>query len=168
MEKENKRKMTQAELKRKLQVGTPLKMVYTSWGNDNKLNVIRYVVKIQGNGVYLNEDKEATKGSFLEFGKASLFEETEKGFKLFKPGFRDLNKEEKEILKNQPIDEEQEKIDIMTDGSQMFYRRQAYFKKCGFEYLGSCSKSIKGLYFTNGRIRDESIKGNLSIEYKLI
>ena len=82
--------MTQTELKRKLQIGIPLKMVYTSWGNTNKLNVVRYVVKLQGNGVYLNEDKESKKGSFLEFGKASLFEETLKGFKLFKAGLRDL------------------------------------------------------------------------------
>ena len=157
--------MTKAEIRKKLQKGTSLKMIFNSMGHTNKLNIVRFVVNTQGNGVYLNEDKDAAKGSFLEFPKSSLIESTDKGFKTFKPGFRDLNEEELKILENQPKDEEQQKIDIMTDGSQMFYRRKRYFKECGFEYLGSCSKTIKGLYFMNGRIRDDKIKGDLDLEY---
>ena len=161
--------MTKAEIQRKLQKGTGLKMTFNSLsGHSNKLNVVRYVIKTQTNGVYLNEDKNAVKGSFLEFPKSSLIEVTNKGFKTFEAGFRDLNEEEKRILENQPKDEKQDEIDLMTDGSQMFYRRKAYFKECDFEYLFSCSKTIKGLYFMNGRIRDDKIKGDLSLEYEFI
>ena len=40
--------------------------------------------------------------------------------------------------------------------------------ECGFEYLGSCSKAIKGLYFMNGKIRDDKIKGDLDLEYEFV
>lgn len=160
--------MTIAELKRKLQVGTALKMTFNSIGHTSKLNIIRFIVKVQGNGVYLNEDKEETKGSFLEFPKSSLMELSQTGFKTFRAGFRDFTEEETKIIKNEPKDEEQQKIDLMTDGSQMFYRRKRYYKECGFEYLSSQSKPIKGLYRMNEKIRDEGLKGDLDLEYEFV
>ena len=159
--------MTIAELKRKLQIGTPLKMVYTIWGNTAKIGVVRYVVKTQGNGIYLSENKEDTKGSFLEFPKASLFEMTEKGFKFFKLGFRDLTEEERQILNNQPEDEEQLERDLLTDTNIMYYRRKQYFKDVGYEYLSVAnSKLIQGKKLMNGKVLDEAVKGDLSIEYE--
>jgi Icc-related predicted phosphoesterase len=165
---------TLSALKRKLKIGQGLKLVKYKdalVSNNNKLNVERFIIKTQGNGVYLNQDKTALKGSFLEFPKASLFESTEKGFKIFEAGLRDLNETEKEVLNNIPKDDKQAEIDILTDGSVMFYREKEYFKEKGFEYLfGGNSTTIRGLYFdtNNNKIRDDSLKGNVILEYEFI
>lgn len=167
--------MTIADLKRKMQIGKGIKLVY-AYGlkEDNpRLNKIRYIVKTQTNGVYLNEDKNTKVGSWLDFPKASLFEITEKGFKIFSPIERDLTEEEKQIKENEPKDQKQEELDAISDGSQMFYRRKNYYKENGFEYLfGANSKEINGKYLTHNKgvdkIRDSSIKGELSLEYEFI
>ena len=157
-----------SELKRKLIVGTPIKSIYNRLGNKN-VGIQRYVIKTQGNGVYLSENKESKKGSFLEFPKASLIEFTENGFKIFESGVRDLTKEEQECIDNEPKDEEQENIDLMSDTNVMFYKRQLYYKNSKFPYLGSSTKAIRGKYFLVGerKIRDDNIKGELSIEYEI-
>ena len=165
--------ITLTDLKRKLQIGQGLILIGFKTpfeANNKRLNVVRYVVKIQTNGVHLNEDKTANKGSFLEFPKASLLDITEKGFKIFTAGLRDLTPEEKEIKANEPKDEEQEKNDLMTDGSTMFYRRMRYYKEKDAEYLQGHSKVIRGLHFdyNTNKIRDYSIKGELSLEYEFV
>lgn len=161
--------MNLAELKRKLIVGTALKMTFNRIGKCNLIGKVRYIVKTQGNGIYLNEDKTATKGSFLEFPKASLFEATEKGFKVFEVGERDLTPEEQKIMENEPKDDKQDEIDIMTDGSMMFYRRKRYYKESGYFYLfGTEKQAGKSFDFNEHKVRDDSIKGELSLEYEFI
>ena len=159
-----------SDLKRKLVKGCALKMTYNSLKSKNPLlNKVRYVVKTQSNGVTLNEDINAIKGSFLEFPKNSLLEVTDKGFKVFECGERDLTEEEKRIMENQPKDEEQDRIDLMTDMNTMFYRRKAYFNESGYFYLFGTEK-IKGksFNFNKRNIRDDEIKGELSLEYEFI
>ncbi len=104
--------MTITDLKRKMQIGKGIKLVYAfGLKEDNpRLNLIRYIVKTQTNGVYLNIDKDAKNGSWLDFPKSSLFEETEKGFKIFFPIERDLTDEENKIKENEPKDEKQVKL----------------------------------------------------------
>lgn len=168
---------TLADLKRKLSIGQGLKLVdYKDRleGNNSKLNIVRYVVKTQGNGVYLNPDKEAKSGSFLEFPKASSVEFIDNGFNICFSGYRDLTEEEKNIIANEPKDEEQSRIDIMTDGSQMFWRCKRYYKEQNAEYLSfGNSKPIRGLYRTTDKenkdvIRDDSIKGEMSLSYEFV
>ena len=161
------------DLKRKLQKGQGLKLVGGFYINpDSKiLNIVRYVVKTQTNGVYLNSDKESLKGSWLDFPKASLCEIDEKGFKIFEPKLRDLTEEEKDIKAKEPTDKQQEYIDAISDGSQMFYAKQRYYKEKGFEYLFGC-KSSQGKYLTNRngkeQIRDDSLKGEVSLIYEFV
>ena len=165
---------TLADLKRKLSIGTALKLISFKGClnvNSKNLNVVRYVVKTQGNGVYLNADKTQTKGSFFELPKSSLLEYHENLIKIFLPIERDLTPEEIKIIDNEPKDAEQDKIDIMTDGSQMFYRRKNYYKESGFYYLFGVSED-KGKYLTqkNGlkAIRDDSLKGELDRVYEIV
>lgn len=162
--------MNLSDLKRKLMIGTALKLIGFKIPfsvNNNNLNKIRYVVKIQSNGIYLNEDKTATKGSFLEYPKASLLEVTEKGFKIFEAGERDLTDEEKKIKENEPKDEEQNKIDMMTDTNTMFYRKKRYYMESGFFYLfGTEKQQGKRYCFNDKKIIDDNIKGELSLEYE--
>jgi len=158
-----------SDLKRKLKKGQAVKLIYTRWGNTAKLNKIRYVVNTQGNGVYLNENPNENKGSFLEFSKASLFEPTEKGFKFFLAGERDLNEKEKEIKFNEPEDTEQEERDLMADTNIMFYRRKHYYSKVGYEYLQGL-RAVNGYKYnsTTGKVLDPNFKGELSVEYEFI
>ena len=60
---------TFADLKRDLKLGTGIEMVNFHNGQDipERLQSIRYVVKVKSNGVELNKDKNATKGSLLVF-----------------------------------------------------------------------------------------------------
>lgn len=157
-----------SDLKRKLIKGCALKMVYNSLkGKNALLGKVRYVIKTQSNGIFLNEDLNAIKGSFLEYPKNSLLEVTDKGFKVFECGERDLNDEEKRIMENQPKDDEQDRIDLMTDGNCMFWRRKAYFKESGCYYLfGTETQKGKHYNFNTKRIKDDDIKGELSLEYE--
>lgn len=156
---------TLADLKRKLQVGTELTMIYNSVGT-KKMPWKRKVIATQSNGVSLIDPTDSTsKKSFLEFPKASLLEVTDKGFKIFEAGRRDLTTEEKSIIANEPKDKKQEEIDLMSDGSAMFWRRKRYYIEKGFEYLyiGDKNKHIDSNDRT--KVIDSSVKGKLSLEY---
>lgn len=160
---------TFADLKRKLQVGTSIKMIFSKIENSKKLNVVRYVVKTQGNGVYLNEDKNATKGSFLELPRASLINFEGNILEIYTPLKRPLNEEEQKIWDNQPQDEKQQELDLMTDTNIMFYRRKHYFKECGFGYLFYEKDASKRITFEAGKpfIWDRNLKGDLDLKYEI-
>lgn len=80
---------TLADLKRALSLGAGIRMT-SFYGNSDRKNklvgVVRYVVKSNTTGVYLNEDKTATKGSFLDWPKASLLEFDGKAIKIYQSG----------------------------------------------------------------------------------
>lgn len=160
---------TLSDLKRKLKVGQGLKLIYTRWGQNNKLNVVRYVVQVNTTGFYLNENPKETKGSFLEWGKASLTEITDKGFKVYITGKRDLTKEEQEILNNEPSrrkeNEEQNRIDLLTDGSRMFRKDKQYHKEHNSLWKYGKVKGLRYDYNEN-KMWDDNIKGELSLEYE--
>lgn len=166
-----------ADLKRKLQKGQGLKMV-NYFGltepdpkkpGSSRLGVTRYVVKVQTNGVYLNPDKNASTGSYLEFPPASLVEISDKGFKVYGIGERPLNEKEKEVIANRPRDEKQEYVDAMSDGNTMYYRTKNYYEKSGYGYLFS-SEWQKGLRFNSSKnvVMDKSIRGPLEMEYEFV
>ena len=64
---------TLAELKRDLEVGDSITTIKNDY-HPERVGQKRYIVKKQGNGIYLNEDKNAVTGSFLEFKNAKLTE----------------------------------------------------------------------------------------------
>jgi len=157
---------TLADLKRKLINGASLVMTYNSFGS-GLIGKARYIIKTNTTGVYLNEDKEAVKGSFLEYPKASLLEFTDKGFNIYEAGFRPLNKEEQDILNNVPRDKEQEERDIMTDTNVMWYKKEAYLKDKGFKYLDGNTEERGLKYDYNTQmIIDNNLKGELSLSYE--
>lgn len=131
-------------------------------------NVTRYVVKTQGNGVTLSINKEDTKGSFLELPKASLVEYDNNIIRVYLCGVRELNASERYIMAHEPKDEAQSKIDMMNDGSTMYYRRQSYYEGLKANYLRG-HDTEKGLQYNinDKNVYDESIKGELSLEYKI-
>lgn len=63
---------TLAELKRTLKVGDRLTMIRHDWFPEGKLlNVPRYIVATNTQGIVLNEDSKASDGSHLLWPKAS-------------------------------------------------------------------------------------------------
>jgi len=169
-----------ADLKRDLVIGSSLTLVSRYGKTEGKnIGIKRFVVKKNTVGLCLNADKNATKGAFLDWPKASLLKYDGDTITIHISGFRLLTSEEKQIIKNQPRDDEQDKIDIMTDGSTMFYRRKVYFLKIGKIYLFGC-KSQAGKYLKSGTtatardgsfsdwfIRDDNVKGEIGLVYKI-
>lgn len=169
---------TMSDLKRKLIIGAPIKMV-NYFGQTEletaderakaKLGKVRYVVKVQTNGVYFSQNKEDKTGSYWEFPAASLIEVSDSGFKVYGVGERELNEKEKSIMANAPKDEQQDYVDAISDGSTMYWRRKRYYEDAGFGYLYNSSWQ-KGLYYNSNKniVLDKSIKGNLELEYQFV
>jgi hypothetical protein len=161
---------TLADLKRYLKVGTIVKMIHSDGPTNRLLNKKRKVVAVQTNGVcFVDPDDTNSKKSFLEFPKASLIEITDKSFKIYTSGLRDLTTEEKKIRDNIPKDTKQEHIDLMTDGSTMYWREKKYYIRNNAEYLMG-NKSEQGMRydFNTSKIYDDNVKGDLSLEYEFI
>jgi len=166
---------TLADLKRDLQVGDSI----TTIKNEMKPDFVgkkRYIVKKQGNGIYLNEDKNATKGSFLEFKNAKLTEYDGENIRTYAVGKRPMTEEEKRVFNNMPSkrkeNEERIKMEIMTDTNGSWYIDKAYCKENNMEYLHSSTGQTKRIDYNdlnNGiySIIDEQVKGDLELEYKI-
>ena len=171
---------TLADLKRKLKIGQGVKLVaYEGMNPENprqNLNKIRYVVKVQSNGVYFNEDKTATKGQALDFPKATLLEADDKGFKIYRAGLRDLTEAERKIIDNEPTDDKQDEIDALSDGSVMYRRRKSYYEESGSFYLFGISRE-QGKRLTEKKndkgelvyqIEDDGLKGEMLLTYEWV
>jgi hypothetical protein len=161
---------TLADLKRYLKEGTIIKMIYSDMPSNRLLNKKRKVVKVQTNGIYfIDPDDTNSRKSYLDFPKATLLEVTEKSFKIYNKGLRDLTAEEKKIKDNAPKDPKQSKIDIMTDGSTMYWREKRYYIQHNAEYLIG-NKSERGMRydFNMNKVWDDNVKGKLALEYKFI
>lgn len=160
-------------MKRDLCIGAGLCMTFNASGHSDKLNKTRYVIKTSTTGVCLNEDKNATKGSFLEFTKASLTEYDGDTLKVYFAGRRDLTADEQRIRDNvpskRPENKERAEFEALSDGSGLFYADQHYYKENDSEYLAghTTSKGMRYDYNTQA-IQDDKIKGELSLSYKII
>jgi len=164
---------TLAELKRELNIGNSITLVESPTMVSHKwLNIKRYVIKKQGNGVYLSPDKNDTKGSFLEFTNAKLTEYDGKEIRVYQPGNRELTAQEKHALDNcpskRPENKEIVEIDIMTDGSRSYWMDKEYYQNIGMEYLEN-SRGTKRVDWNRDSITiiDEQIKGNLLLRYTI-
>ena len=168
---------TLADLKRDLQIGDKIVMTFNRLNIESKnklLNVERYIVSKNTTGIKLNIDKDAKTGSFLDYPKkATLCEYDGETLKIYDAGIRDLTDKEKNILDNLPSKrpENQEAVynEIMTDGSSFYWKDKAYLSDNDAEYLTGY-ETIRGLRydFNTKKIIDESIRGDLSLSYKLI
>ena len=167
-------KKTIADLKRDLSIGTGMEMLKLYDREiPEKLQGVRYVVKVKSNGIELNKDKDATKGSFLDYPRASLCDYDGETLTVYDSGSRELTVEEKNILDNVPSHrpENREKVieEAMTDGSGFYYKDKAYYKENGCEYL-SGHETVRGLKydFNTKKVQDENIKGSIALQYKII
>jgi hypothetical protein len=160
---------TLADLKRDLNIGDSITLVNApNLPNHKYLNIQRFVVKKQGNGVYLNADKNAKTGSFLEFANAKLTEYDGKTIKTFCEGKRPLTEQELRVFNNMPSkrEENRERVELeaMTDTNGLYYVDKFYLKENGMEYLMG-SGTTKHIIYHEMMIRDEQLKGDLELSY---
>jgi hypothetical protein len=161
-----------SQLKRDLQKGRQLIMTYNSIkSRSENLNIPRFIIKTQTNGIYLSKDKDATKGSFLELPRAALMEYIDDIIRIYEPAIRELTKDEQFILDNcpskRPENAERLKLEIMTDGSGLYWKDKAYYKENGGDWYYGENCGLRFMMSEN-KMRDAGIKGILSLEYKLI
>lgn len=153
---------TLADFKREI-MGKKLKRL-SRFGKVETEDIVKTVTKVGNSFIELDKSR-------LDIPRANLLEYDGKTVKVFRSGFRELTKEEKEILENRPRDKEVEKIDLMTDSNMMFWRDKEYFKKSGKYYLMGIER-VGGMYLThkhgNPLIDDENIKGELILEYEIV
>lgn len=162
---------TLADLKRALSLGTQVTLIKAPWEH-KFLNLPRYVVKTQGNGVEFSPNKDDKRGSFFDFPKASLLSFANDIFRIHAPSQRPLTTEEQKIMDNQPShrpeNAKQCEIDMMTDGSNMFHADRRYFKDLDAQYLEGF-ETVRGLRydFNTKLVTDESQPGEIQFTYKI-
>jgi len=161
---------TLADLKRDLKIGDSITLVESPLRPDHRfLNIKRYVVKKQGNGVYLNPDKNATNGSFLEFKNAKLTEYDGETIKTFLVGSRNLTEQELRVFNNKPSKRAENQglleRDMLTDMNTTYYMDKKYLKENDMEYLMSSTGLTKRLDYNDMIIIDEQVKGELELSY---
>ena len=171
--------MTNADLKRKLQVGQKLVRIYPK---REETPIVKEVNGVQTNGIYLKTVGSDVGGvnreSWLEFHPAGLTEADEKGFRLYGIGKRDATAEEKAIIDGYEAlrDKKQEELDMLSDGSQTFFQEKRYYSEHSAEYLFA-GHSSNGNRFGKRRdfndrtgimIFDPEVKGELVLEYQFV
>jgi hypothetical protein len=162
---------TLADLKRALTLGTQVTMITCQYPHRN-LNVPRYVVKTQSNGVEFAVGKDDKRGSFFDFPKASLLDFKDDIFTIYTTGTRPLTEHEQHILDNRPSkrpeNQKRVEIDMLSDGTSMYYADERHFKAHNAEYLRG-HDTIKGLRYdyNTGMIKDDNLRGEELYSYKI-
>ena len=162
---------TLADLKRALSIGTEVIMTYCSFEH-RALNVPRYVVKTQSNGVQFAINKDDKRGSHFDYPKASLLDFDGTQFTIYMTGMRPLTDSEQRILDNAPSKrvENREAVerDIMTDGSSMYWADKKYFSDLDAQYLEG-HETIRGLRYdwNEKKVQDETIRGQKLFTYTI-
>jgi len=160
---------TLADLKRDLQIGDSLTLIEApTMPNHKYLNLKRYIVRKQGNGVYLNIDKEAKTGSFIEFINAKLTAYDGKTIETYRHGVRPITEDEARIMANAPTrrpeNAEKIKLEIMSDTNGSWYLDKKYYSELGCSYLFE-SGGTRHFNYHDKTITDQQLKGELELKY---
>lgn len=138
----------------------------------------RPVIRTNTNSLFLTQEGYPNKESELSLPKASLIAYDDTNLKVYAPGLRELNKEEKEILDEwKQIEESNEykrnvKTDLLTDTNFAYYQKRQFFASKKKLYLGGFSENAElkpTLYFSGDDlyVLDPKVKGNLILHYEV-
>ena len=160
---------TVADLKRYLVKGAKVTLIWAKDSKHKNLNIERYVVKVQGNGVELSVNPEDKRGSFLDFPPATLCDVSENGFAIYLVGYRELTEQERAILEEEKglCTEEEFHNDMISDGSTCYWRKVRFYdtKYPEFKYLFQGEQ--KGMRLSRGLVMDNKVKGEKFLEYSI-
>lgn len=108
--------------------------------------------------------------SELRLERSSLVEYDGETLIVYNAGYRSLNSLEQRVMnewsKKSSIQDFKslEETDALTDGSSTYWRKVAYFRNAGMEYLMGCKKERGLKYdFATGTVQDDKIKGTVSM-----
>lgn len=174
------KKLSISQLKKDAKAGI-LRAELTYWKGEEiipRLKGIRPVVGSNSVAIFfLNADGNKSE---LPIPKSALVDYTEDELCIYYPGYREPNAEEKKVLDEWAAIEssaeyhERATTDCLTDGSSTYWKKVAFFKKKGMEYLMGHEKQ-RGLKLDCNRrnagepcfIRDEDVRGDLEMRYVL-
>lgn len=165
-------KKSLAQLKRDAKTGNLKVEMVERFGNTDipeSLQGIRTAIKSNTQGITFKNSKGGT--SELRIESASLLEYTDKEIVVYNPGTRELTADEQNIFDQWEAkrDKKQEEIDLLTDGSNSYWKRKHFFIDNGYEYLlGHEKKQGKKYDFNTGKVLDNTIKGDVILRYKIV
>lgn len=166
---------TLADLKRDSKNGKLFGVMTLRLGTSNIPDRLAEKRKIvDANSVAIFFEMADGRKSELRVERASLVEYTDDKLTIYNPGYRQLNDVEKAIMNeweeisNRPENKKQYEIDVMSDGSSMFYKKKSFFHNKGYSYLLGHEEE-KGLKYDVNKdmILDKSFKGDISMQYVL-
>ena len=159
--------MTLAQLKRDLKEGTELKVV-SHFLRSEDIGTIKTVVKVQGNGIFTTKEGTDQK-VFLELPTASLLDYNGESFSIYERRERDLTESEQMLIDNMPSKRPENKarleMEIMTDTDGLYWKDKAYFAENDANWYYETSK---GKRHSNGKMKDNSIKGQKLYTFSII
>jgi len=162
---------TLAQLKRDAKSGNLYAEMIYRWGTKipENLQGKRRIIDSNSVGIkFLNQNGST---SDLSIKNANLVEYDEYFITIYDPGERDLNEDEKTIFSKWETmrNKKQEEMDCLTDTNVTYWRRKHFFIDAGYEYLLGYDKKQGKIYINhNNKIRDDKIKGDMIIQYKIV
>lgn len=130
----------------------------------------RSIVKIQTNAIYLSGEENNGQGSYLEIPAASLMEYTGDTLSIFSPGAREMNQEEKNNVEK--AENERKKYQEENPYNDDYWHMKNFYKHCSTPWIYFGNGEVKGKKAgqgsLSGKIIDNSIKGELILQYKVI
>ena len=140
----------------------------------------RNIVAANSTSLFFEDSVEPGKTSMLALPRAALVEYTEDYLRIYSAGYREPNAAEQAALDAWQAIESTEafrqraEYDALTDGSSTYWQKVGFFRDKGMEYLMGFEKQ-RGLSVDINRrncgekafIRDESIRGEIALEYKI-
>ena len=155
---------TLADLKRDLKEGAVLTLTER---NGEPRNDRKKVIEARAGGVSFATEKDGvfTGKAALDFPAASLLAYNGKNIVIYSIGERELTETEKALIANMPSHRQENakqcEIDVMSDGSTMYWRDKAYTKENNIEWYW------KDYNYQTKKRRDKQIKGAVSLKYKM-
>lgn len=103
----------------------------------------------------------ATSIFYMKSMKASLINYSQDSLKIYLPGFRLCNEQERTVMEQweKQRDYKEEMVDIMTDSSVQYWKKKYFFEENGCGHL--LIQQFKGL------VRDDKIRGPLQLSYEI-
>ena len=98
---------------------------------------------------------------YMKSMKASLINYSQDSLKIYLPGFRLCNEQEKTVMEQweKQRDYKEEMVDAMTDSSVQYWKKKYFFEENGCGHL--LIQQFKGL------VRDDKIRGPLQLSYEI-
>ena len=153
---------TYAQLKKDLQVGKQLKVIYHATRQEQVGN-IKTITKTQSNAIYTTCEKDRD-GKEIRLDlptSASLVEYENNIFTIYFVGARDLNEQELEFLRL--VKQEQEKRQF----DNPYFIKLSLAKQSGLEYMATDTPTKRFSAYEQ-KVYDSSVKGAKFISFEIL